>query len=352
MNKTMKALVLHSRTKVSLENVPVPEPQKNEVLVKIKSCAICGSDPKLMFDPNGIGPDIHPYPFIPGHEASGEVVALGEGVTKFKVGDRVAIEAHCGCGYCENCLKGNYTICLNFAKPETGHRQYGFHWNGAYAEYAAYNIKALTPIPEGVSYDEAAMCDTAGTPMNGINIIGITPGGYCAIVGPGPIGLCAMMIAKAKGANTIVIGRGARLERAAEIGADYIVDMEKENVRSRILEITNGLGADESIECAGNENSINEAISVVRRGGKVALLGWPSKSHMNIYISPLLFDQITVAGVRANPNCSRTVMSLMKKGSLHVKDIITHRFALEDYMKAFETFTKRIDGALKVIINP
>ena len=352
MEKTMKALVLHAQTQVSLETVPVPEPQTNEVLVKIKGCAICGSDPKLLFGKGGVETEKRPYPFIPGHEASGEVVALGEGVKKFKVGDRVAVEAHSGCGYCENCMKGVYTLCLNFAKPETGHRQYGFHWNGAYAEYAAYNIKAITKIPDGTSYDEATMCDTAGTPMNGISLVGITAGGYCAIVGPGPIGMCAMMIAKAKGANTIMIGRGTRLQAAKRIGADYIIDIEKEDVRARVMEITDGIRADEVIDCAGTEASINEAISCARRGGKIALLGWPGKTHMNINISPLIVDQITMVGGRANANCSKSVMALMTNGSLHVGDIITHHFTLDEYQKAFDTFMNRIDGAMKVIIHP
>jgi L-iditol 2-dehydrogenase len=244
-------------------------------------------------------------------------------------------------------------LCLNYAKLHTGHRQYGFHWNGAYAEYNAYNIKALTKIPDGVSYDEATMCDSAGTPMNGINLIGITPGGYCAIIGPGPIGLCAMMIAKAKGANTIVIGRGARLQAAKKIGADHIIDIEKEEVRKRVLEITGGLGADEAIECAGTEDAINEAISVVRRGGKIAMLGWPDMSkNMSINIGPVIADQITMVGVRANANCSKQVMALIANGSLHVKDIITHHFTLDEYEKAFDTFINRVDGALKVIIHP
>lgn len=346
----MKALVLHAPGRFSLESVPVPEPKANEVLVKVKACAICGSDPKLLYG-KGIVTN-YPYPFIPGHEAAGEVVALGEGVKKFKIGDRVAMEAHSGCGYCENCLKGVYTLCFNYAKPETGHRQYGFYWNGAYAEYNAYNVKALTRIPDKISFEEATMCDTSGTAMNGIRLAGITPGGYCAIVGPGPVGLCTMMIARAMGSKTIVIGRGARLATAARIGSDFVIDYEQEDVRQRISEITDGVRADEAYECAGTEQAINLAINSVRRGGKVALLGWPGQTHMNINIAPLIVDQIALLGSRANPNCASAVLSLMKAGSLHVTDIITHRFTLDEYQQAFDTFMNRTDGALKVIIKP
>lgn len=347
----MKALVVRKPGDFGLETIPIPQPVEGEVLVKIKGCAICGSDPKIFYG-GGLAAS-YPYPYVPGHEAAGEVVELGPGVSKFKVGDRVAVEAHSGCGYCENCMKGLYTLCLNYGNNATGHRHYGFTVNGAYAEYNTYNIKALTAIPEGVSYEEATMCDTAGTPMNGINLIGITPGGYAVIVGPGPIGLCAMMIAKAKGATTILVGRGTRIQAARKIsGCDYTIDFEKEDLFERVREITGGIMADEVIDCAGTEVSINNAIGCARRGGSVAVLGWPGKPNMDIHFAPLVVDQINLQGGRANANCSKSVMNMIASGQLPVKEIMTHEFALNDYQQALDTFTKRIDGALKVIIKP
>jgi len=352
MSGSMTGLVLRAHNQVGLENVPVPNPAVNEVLVRIKSCAICGSDPRLIFNENGLGMGNHPFPFIPGHEASGEVVEIGKNVSDFAVGDRVAIEAHNGCGYCRNCMQGLYTLCLNFGKPETGHRHYGFFWNGAFAEYAAYNIKAVTKIPDGISYDEASMCDTAGTPYNGIRQIGITPGGYAVIVGPGPIGLCAMKIVKSMGARTIMVGRGSRLLAAGDHGCDHLIDYDKEEVGPAVAAITKGYMADEVVECAGTEKAVNEALGAVKRGGRIALVGWPAGKKMSLDIYRIVADQITLAGGRANANSSSWVMNMMHNGSLDVKKVITHKFPLSEYKQAFETFMDKTTGALKVVINP
>ena len=140
--KTMQALVLPSPGKFEIQILPVPEPGPNEVLCRVRSVAICGSDPEIIRgDLAGKWPPS--YPFIPGHEWAGEVVSVGEGVVNFQPGDRVAGEPHKGCGYCRNCLAGRYNLCENYGCPETGHRHYGFVSTGAYAQYISYSIKVL-----------------------------------------------------------------------------------------------------------------------------------------------------------------------------------------------------------------
>ena len=351
MSDTMKAVVLTGPGEYEVQNVPIPQPGPMEVLVRIRAVAICGTDPKLFA---GKFPGVWPpaYPFIAGHEFAGEVAALGEGVTSLKVGDRVAGEAHCGCGHCPNCVAGFYNLCLNYGKPEAGHRHYGFVVQGAYAQYNAYNVKAVTKMPDSVSFEEGSMVDTAGTSFNGIRLVGITPGGCAAVIGPGPVGLSAMMIAKAMGSSVIMVGRGARLQAAKKLGADEIIDFEKEDMAERIKELTGGRGADEALECAGNETSINMAIHAVKRGGKVALLGLPTVSSMNVDMKALVMDQITLQGCRANPNCSGQVIRMIADGKLPVKDMVTHRFPIDDIKEAMDTFVTRKDGALKVVIQP
>ncbi|MGI6175853.1 MAG: zinc-dependent alcohol dehydrogenase [Christensenellales bacterium] len=351
MDTTMKAVILNAPGSFEVGRVPVPRARRGEALVRIHSVSICGSDPKVI--DRKLGGNWPPcYPFVIGHEFAGEVVATGEDVHKFKIGDRVAGEAHCGCGFCANCMQGRYNICLNYGRSDSGHRHYGFTYQGAYAEYNAYNIRALTKMPDGVSYDEGTMCDTAGTSLNGIRLIGLTPGGFCVIVGPGPIGLCAMMLAKSMGSRTIVVGRGDRLAAAKRLGSDFIIHYEQEDVSARILEITDGLGAHEALECAGNEQAANMAILSLRRGGKVSLLGMPNAADMVLPIKKIVHDEIIVAGVRANPNCSDLVLGMMANGALNVKGMITHSFALEDFAQALDTFLCRKDGALKVVLHP
>ncbi|CAG0971219.1 partial Sorbitol dehydrogenase, partial [Anaerolineae bacterium] len=156
---TMRAAVLYGQNDLRVQDYPVPTPGPLEVLLKVYACAICGTDPRL------IGHGWNPMPsygtFIPGHEYSGQVVAVGEGVTQFQVGDRVAIESHKGCGHCINCKRGRYTICLNYGKPETGHRHYGFTTNGGYAQYVVNHISTLYKIADSVSFEEAALITTA-----------------------------------------------------------------------------------------------------------------------------------------------------------------------------------------------
>lgn len=224
MEQTMKAVVLHGPDDYAVENVAIPEPGYGEVLVEIRSVAICGSDPGIFR--GDVRKDNWPpyYPFIAGHEFAGKVVKLGEGVGALKIGDRVAGEAHCGCGICDMCKQGFYNLCRNYGRA--GHHHYGHFTQGCYAQYQVYDQKALTVMPDAVSYDEGAMADTAGTAYNGIHLVGIVPGGWTLVIGPGPMGNMLAQMAKAMGSKTIVVGYNDadRLKVAKEVGADHVIE--------------------------------------------------------------------------------------------------------------------------------
>jgi L-iditol 2-dehydrogenase len=165
----MKAIVLTGPGRHELQEVAVPKPGPYEVLSKVRAVAICGSDPEIF---NGGLAGIWPpsYPFIAGHEWAGEVAALGEGVTNLKVGDRVAGEPHKGCGFCENCKSGRYTLCMNYGNPESGHRHYGFICGGAYAQYAVHSNQTLTKMPDQVTFAEGSLGDTAAVSLHGLEL--------------------------------------------------------------------------------------------------------------------------------------------------------------------------------------
>ncbi len=352
--KTMKASMLTAADTFAIREVPVPKVEAGEVLCRIKAVAICGTDPEIV---NGThlsrGWPPH-YPFILGHEWSGEVVEAGPGVTEFQIGDRVAGEAHKGCGICSNCTKGNYTLCLNYGKYETGHRHYGFTVPGANCEYNAYSVKSIHKIPPGLSFPHASLVDTAGVALHGIKLIGVTPGGTVAVFGPGPIGLCAMQIARGLGAgNVIMVGRGHRLKVAGEMGADSIVDFEKEDPARRIMEITAGIGADEALECSGGTETPRQCVDSVRKGGKISLLGFYEDPKVSFPVmTKIVLNEVLLVGSRANPNVSAETIHLFARGILRGEKIVTHRFPLEKYEEAFHTFTKRRDGAIKVVVEP
>lgn len=349
----MKAVVLFGPNKYSVDNIPIPIPKEDEVLCKIHAVAICGSDPKFINgDMEGIWPPV--YPFVIGHEWAGEVVKVGRKVKGVYEGQRVSGEAHLGCGFCSMCKSGKYNLCLNYGNEDKGHRHYGHNSTGSYAQYGIYGERSLTPIPNNVSYRQAAIVDAAGTSMHSIDLTGITTGGTVVIIGPGPIGLITAKIAKSLGASkVIVIGRGERLQIAKKIVADEIIDYEKENVTSKILSLTGNLGADEVFECSGANGTINQAINITKKGGSVGLMGIPNKdTSEKINSRKLILDQISLFGSRANPNVSEKILKMISSGNLYLDDLITHTFSIDKFPEALETFVKRKNGAFKVIVEP
>jgi L-iditol 2-dehydrogenase len=294
------------------------------------------------------------YPFVIGHEWSGRVVALGENVRNFEIGDRVAGEAHNGYGYCAHCKAGMYNLCDNYGKKETGHRHYGHSSTGSYAEYGVFSKRNLTLLPDNVSYDEAAVIDAAGTGMHAVELTGISPGGIVGIIGPGPIGMITARIARALGsAKVIMIGRGERLRMAKRFCADEVVAIESEEVEARVRELTFGLGCDEVFECSGAKGTIMRAIRIAKKGGKIGLLGIPSPGSVSeIDDRSVILNQITIYGSRANPNVSAKLLAMVSSGSLKVSDLVTHTFKIDDFKEALDCFVTRKDGALKVVIHP
>lgn len=350
---TMKAAVLYGPGDLRVEEREVPRPGRQEVLVRVEACAICGTDPKIVAHGWQNQP---PYgSFIPGHEYAGTVTALGEGAVGFAEGDRVAVEPHKGCGVCANCLRGFYTVCLHYGDAAAGHRHYGFTTNGGYARYAVNHINTLHRIPDTLDMEEATLITTAGTAMYGITRIGgLEPGGTVVVAGPGPIGLMAVQLVKQTGAAVAVVTgtRAERLDLARSLGADVTVNVNEEDAVRRVFELTGGVGADAVLECAGTSRSLADAVEMTRKNGRVSLVG--------IYSEPVALNafkinqwNLTLAGSRAEGDRSLSkVAPLMGDGRIRARPLITHTFGLEQVNEALETFVKRIDGAIKVVLKP
>ena len=350
---TMRAAVLYGQNDLRVQDYPVPTPGPVEVLLKVYACAICGTDPRL------IGHGWNPMPnygsFIPGHEYSGQVVAVGEGVTQFQVGDRVAIESHKGCGHCINCKRGRYTICLNYGKPETGHRHYGFTTNGGYAQYVVNHISTLYKIVDSVSYEEAALITTAACVHFALdNVGGLMGGETVAVLGPGPIGLMAVQLVKALGASKVILigTRDDRLMMGKQLGADVIVNVNNEDPVQVVKNETGGLGAELIVECSGQPVAAAQAIEMAMRGARISFVGDPVEMPQ-INLKKFVLDDLRAAGVRGEgmADCGRS-LALLGAGKICAKPLITHRFPLEQINEGFQTFIQRKEGALKVIIQP
>ncbi len=215
--------------------------------------------------------------FIFGHEYAGDVVAVGGTVDEFRVGDRVVVEAHMGCRRCENCIRGHYTACLNYGNRRRGHRANGFTTNGGLAEYALNHINTLYRIPDNVSYEEAVVVMTAGTPLFGLqNAGGYFAGETVAVQGPGPMGLLALQLVKALGAARVILTstRDSRLQFGRELGADILVNGRQKDPVAALLEATGGKGADLVIDCAGGDETFDQCLKMAKSGGKVLIVAY------------------------------------------------------------------------------
>ncbi len=351
--KTMRAAVLHGKNDLRVQDCPVPIPGPLEVLMRVHACAICGTDPRVIREG---WPGMPPFGvFIPGHEYSGQIVAVGPGVTGFAVGDRVAIESHKGCGHCINCKRGRYTICLNYGKPETGHRHYGFTFNGGYAQYAVNHISTLYRIGDNVAYEEAALVTTAACVHFALdNVGGLLGGETVAVLGPGPIGLMGVQLVKALGATKVIL-TGTRPERLAAgkaLGANVVVNVHEQDPVAVVKAETGGLGAELILECSGSSEAAAQAVEMGRRGARISFIGDPH-TPATINLRRFVLEDMRAAGVRGEgmADCQRS-LALLAAGRIAAKPMITHHFPLEQINEALQTFIQRKGGALKVILLP
>jgi L-iditol 2-dehydrogenase len=312
---------------------------------------ICGTDPHII---QGHYPGFWPkdWPLIPGHEWCGEIVELGPGAADlgWEVGTRVAGTSHAPCGYCRKCVEGRYNICENFGK-EGLHEQYGHNASGSYAEYVVHSVRSVFAVPDAISDEEAAMLDPTAVALHTVKRGGQQPGDTVVVVGPGVMGLLVAECARALGAGrVIVIGRGARLEKASDLGHET-VDFTATDPVAAVRELTGGFGAEVAIECSGDAASLGQCAGLLRKGGRVAVIGIPMEDA-KIPLQRIVLDEIDVVGVRAAAGEMPEAIALVAAGRIRLRELITHRFGLEEFPEAYRTFTERIDGALKVVVRP
>ena len=358
--QTMKAWVLGDPDQLSLVDKPVPQPQAAEVLVRIDAIAVCATDLEIIHKgtPALIQGGL-PFNknFTPGHEYMGTIVKLGPGVDEYKVGDRVTVEVHAGCGRCERCREGMYTACLNYGKNygemNKGHRANGFTTDGGFTQYAINSINTLAHVPPDMSDEEATLIVTAGTAMYGLDVTaGLIAGQSVVVMGPGPIGLMGVAVAKALGASEVILTgtRDNRLEMGRQLGADYTVNVTKEDAVEKVKQYTNG-GAHYVLECSGAPNAVNDAARMLKRGGRICLAAFPSEPVL-IDVAALVRNNIYLYGIRGEgKSATHRAAALMAQKRFNAKLIHTHTFPLEEVPTALRYARERIDDAIKVVVK-
>jgi L-iditol 2-dehydrogenase len=358
---SMKAWVLGDPGEIKLVDKPVPVPGRAEVLVRIDAVAICGTDLEVIaHGPPALIQGGLPFNknWTPGHEYMGTVAALGPGVDEYKIGDRVTVEIHAGCGQCKRCREGMYTSChnygLNYGDVNKGHRANGFTTDGGFAEYAVNNINTLIHISDDMSDEEATLVVTAGTAMYGLTELGgLVAGESVVVTGPGPIGLMAVAVAKALGAHPVILTgtRDNRLAMGRELGADYVINVRNEDPVEAVKRLNGGKGVDYVVECAGAAEGVNEAIKMVNRGGKVCLAAFPHE-EVPVDIAHIVRNNIYLYGIRGEgKSATHRAEALMAQKRFDAIKIHTHTFPLQDLPTALRYARDRVEDAIKVVVK-
>jgi L-iditol 2-dehydrogenase len=354
---TMKSWVLGGPEELRLIDKPVPVPGRAEVLVRIDAVAICATDIEIL--QHGLpamveGESPFNKNFTIGHEYMGTVVKLGPTVDEFAVGDRVAVEIHAGCGRCPRCREGMYTSCLNYGYASKGHRANGFTTDGGFAEYAVNNVNTMVHVPDDMADAEATLIVTAGTAMYGLDVLGgLLASEGVVVTGPGPIGLLGVAVAKALGADPVILTgtRDRRLEIGRQLGADAVVNVRNEDAVAAVRRITGGRGVQYVLECSGAAEALNEAARMVTRGGRICLAAFPHQP-VTVDLSHIVRNNIYVFGIRGEGrSATHRAAALMKQKRFDARLVHTHTFPLTELPTAIRYARERIEDAIKVVVT-
>ncbi len=339
----MKAAVWTDINKIEIREVPIPVPGEGEVLIKIKAAGVCATDAHII---SGSFAHATP-PCILGHEICGEVAALGERVTDAKVGDRVIINTIISCGKCEYCKSGRNEMCPNGS--EIGYNPH----NGGYEEYTVVPEYTLVKIPDSISYKEGAIIESAICPAGSLLRFGMEMGATVFIQGGGPAGIAYTQLAKACGAAKVIVSvRGAeRIAYAKQFGADVVIDAMNEDVFSRVMEETDGIGAKYSIDAAGTVSSVDMAVKAAANGGEIFLYGVPGKDdEFSFPVTEIVLRHLNIHGCCGNYLTWEPFVKMIENGRFNIKDMVTHEFKLEDLSKAIDLIRYKDRSLIKAVI--
>jgi threonine 3-dehydrogenase len=328
-----------------IREVKIPSFGRTDVLVKVKAASICGTDLHIYEWDRWAQGRIHP-PLIPGHEFCGEVVAFGDEVTSVKEGDFVSAEMHVACGKCLLCRTGEAHICQNV-------KIIGVDTDGAFAEYVVIPESNIWKLDPAIPQEYASILDPLGNAVHTV-LAGEIAAKTVAVTGCGPIGLFSIAVARACGATTVfaIEINEHRRRLATKMHADYALDPSKEDVRAIVAEKTGGLGVDVVLEMAGHPDAIRVAFDIIRRGGRMSLLGLTSKPIPLNFSEDIIFKGLTIQGINGRRMYQTwfQMTALLKAGKLDLHPVITDRIAMKDFSSAMARL--KTGEASKILVYP
>ncbi|GAB6166703.1 galactitol-1-phosphate 5-dehydrogenase [Thermostilla marina] len=346
----MKALVLTAYNHLEIQEVPDPVPGKDEVLIRVRACGICGSDVHGMDGSSGR----RIPPIIMGHEASGEIVALGADVGDWKEGTRVTFDSTIYCGRCWYCRRGAVHLCDQRRVLGVSCDEYRRH--GAFAEYVVVPEHILYALPDDVGFVEAAMVEPLSIALHAIQRAPLRPADTVVIFGAGTIGLMLVQAVRVCGAGKVLVVdlEPRRLEIAAELGADHVLDasaMEPAGILEAVFEQTEGRGADVVFEAVGVKPTVSSAIDAARKGGCVVLVGNVTP-NVELPLQRVVTREITLAGSCASQHDYPRCLELLARKAVQTAPLLSGVASLEQGPEMFRRLRDNSEGLLKVVLEP
>ena len=343
---SMKALLLSQYRQFEIADLPVPTPGPDEVLIRVAACGICGSD-------------VHGYdgssgrrirPIVMGHEAAGQIAAVGKFVTGLAEGDRVTCDSTIYCGECKHCLAGNMNLCDR--RQVLGVSCGDYRRAGAFAEYVAVPSRIIHRLPDPLPFAEAAMLEAVAVAIHGVSLAQLQPGNTALVIGAGTIGLLTQQALRAAGCERVIIADvdPTRLKLAEALGANVVLSA-KADLVAQIQQLTGGTGVDVVIECVGRNETVAASIDSVCKGGTVVLVG-NITPEVTLPLQKVVVRQIRLQGSCASSGEYPKAIALLASQAIRVKPLITAIAPLDDGPQWFERLHSREPNLMKVVLTP
>lgn len=338
----MKAAVVTGVKSVNIQDVEVPAIKDDEVLIKVKTVGVCGSDLHLFQGTHAF----RKPPAVLGHEIAGDIVKVGKNVTKFNIGDRVTVEPQIGCGSCEFCKADRVNLCPDKAAPGTP------KWIGTFVEYFNAPEKTLYKLADTISYEEGTLIEPLAVAVHALERATVTSRDSIVILGSGTIGLLSLVVAREKGFKTIICTDTASFNRemALKEGATAALDPLHEDVVAKVKELTGGRGADLALVCAGANNILDQASQCVRKCGEIGIIAMITKD-IPFYCYTMVFNEQTMYGAMTYQTSDFAKAAKMVNNGLNLKNFVTQRLPLAQTQEALDTLLQKKENVVKVIVT-
>ncbi len=338
----MKAAVVTATGQVEIQDMAEPAIKDDEVLIKVKTVGVCGSDLHLFQGTHAF----RKPPAVLGHEVAGDIVRVGSAVTRFKVGDRVTVEPHRGCGECAFCKQNLVNLCLNKSAPGTP------GWIGTFVEYFNAPESALYAIEDAVSYEEGTLIEPLAVAVHALSRATVKERESIVILGVGTIGMLSLVVAREMGFKTIICTDTAPFNREAALkhGAAAALDPLTEDVVARVKEMTGGRGADLVLVCAGAEGILSQASECARRRGEIGLVAMITKK-IPFYCYGMVFNEQTMYGAMTYETRDFAKAAEMVNSGLDLSGFVTQKLPLARTQEALDILSQKKEGVIKVIVT-